>query len=92
MEVLTVVMEIGDIGLPEVEEEEEEEEMEEILVLSGDLALEMVVMVTGDLALPGPPGPALDLLFWAAVVWVGMMVILGFWWPVVGLRLRLELE
>ena len=46
MAVLTVIMETGDKGRPEAEEEAR--------LLSGDLALDMVVMVTGDLALSGP--------------------------------------
>lgn len=44
--VLTVIIETGDKGLPEL--------VEEARLLSGDLALDIVVMVTGDLALSGP--------------------------------------
>lgn len=44
--VLTVIMETGDNGLPDEEEG--------ALLLSRDLALDIVVMVTGDLALSGP--------------------------------------
>lgn len=84
IEALTVMMDMGDMGLPDEEE---------ALLISGDLALEMVVTVTGDLDLSGPPGPALAFPLEAAAVWVGMIVIRGFWWPCrVGLRLRLELE
>ena len=80
-EVLTVIMEMGDMGLPE--------EVEEVLLLSGDLALEMVVMVTGDLALSGPLGPLIVLPFVLVTVWVGMMVMRDLGWPmVVGLRLE----
>lgn len=43
--VLTVIIETGDKGLPE--------EVEVVRLLSGDLALDIVVMVTGDLALSG---------------------------------------
>lgn len=43
---LTVIIETGDKGLPEA--------VEGARVLSGDLALDIVVMVTGDLALSGP--------------------------------------
>lgn len=44
--VFTVMMETGDKGLPE--------EVEEALPLSGDLARDIAVMVTGDLALSAP--------------------------------------
>lgn len=44
--VLTVIIVTGERGLPEAEEEDR--------MISGDLALDMVVMVTGDLALSGP--------------------------------------
>lgn len=44
--VLTVITETGERGLTEVEEE--------FRIVSGDLALDMVVIVTGDLALAGP--------------------------------------
>lgn len=44
--VLTVIIETGDKGLPDAEEG--------TLLLSGDLALDIVVILTGDLALSGP--------------------------------------
>lgn len=52
--VLTVMMERGDKGL---------ETEEGGRLLSGDLALDIAVMVTGDLALSGPWGPMVDFLF-----------------------------
>lgn len=67
-EVLIVVMEIGDKGLPEA--------AEGILLLSGDLALDIVVIVTGDLALSGPRIPVIDFTLWLDAEWVGMIVIL----------------
>lgn len=54
--VLTVMIETGDKGLPEAEEG--------VRLLSGDLARDIVVMVTGDLALSGPGSPVVDFLFW----------------------------
>lgn len=87
-EVLTVIVEIGDIDLPEQVEEVDEVEA---FLLSGDLALEIVVMVTGDLALSGHLEPAVVLPFGLLVVWVGMMVMRDLGWPrVVGLSLEPE--
>lgn len=51
-EVLTDIIETGDMDLSE-----------QGILLSGDFALEIVVMVTGDLALSGPRAHSLFLLF-----------------------------
>lgn len=56
IDVLTVMSGTGDRGRPEEEWG--------VRLLSGDLALDIVVMVTGDFALSGPRGPVVDFLFW----------------------------
>lgn len=64
MAVLTVIIETGDKGLPEADGTR---------LLSGDLALDIVVMLTGDLALSGP---VKDFLLFVGAEYVGMIVIL----------------
>lgn len=67
---LTVMMDIGEAGCS----------IGEPLAFSGDLALEMAVIVTGDLIRSGPP-LALDF----GSIEVGTIVIRGFWRPRVGM-------
>ena len=66
-EVLTEIIETGDMDLSE-----------EGILHSGDLALEIVVIVTGDLALSGPRGHSLFLFFVGVIFGVGMIVMRGF--------------
>lgn len=66
--VLTVMMDTGD-GRPSETP---------LLVFSGLLALEMVVMVTGDLARSRPPAASQALLFEVTVVGLGTIVMRGF--------------
>lgn len=79
-EVLTVMIDTGERGLSESEP----------LPPSGPLALEMVVMVTGDLALSGPHAPSPAFVFGGTVVGLGTMVMRGFWRPNVGMMVVLE--
>ena len=63
-----MMMDTGDWSLSELQ----------LLVFSGVLALEMVVIVTGDLARSRPPACSQPLLLEPTVVGLGTMVMRGF--------------
>ena len=79
---LTLIKDTGDLSLSKGLQ---------ALDLSGLLALEMAVIVTGDLARSKPPKGSQSLLFEAIVIGVfGTIVMRGFWFPRVGMMVVLE--